>query len=182
MKFVEHRVADTRILRLIGKWLKAGVSEEGKWSETTAGTPQGAVISPLLANVYLHYVFDLWVEAWRRKAASGEMVFVRYADDLVVGFEQREDAERFLREFRKRLANFALELHPEKTRLIESVGSLRSIGYSAARESQRASRSWIHALLCDDIQRPFRCLPQDYTSADAGDASCHQGEAASADA
>src|ERR1700688_3583850 len=119
MKFVEHRVADKRILRLISKWLKAGVSEEGKWSETTAGTPQGAVISPLLANVYLHYVFDLWVEAWRRKAASGEMVFVRYADDLVVGFEQREDAERFLREFRKRLASFALELHPEKTRLIE---------------------------------------------------------------
>ena len=119
MKFVQHRVADTRILRLIGKWLKAGVSEEGKWSETTAGTPQGAVISPLLANVYLHYVFDLWVEAWRRKVASGEMVFVRYADDLVVGFEQREDAERFLKEFRKRLATFALELHPEKTRLIE---------------------------------------------------------------
>ena len=81
MKFVEHRVADTRILRLIRKWLKAGVSEEGKWSETTAGTPQGAVISPLLANVYLHYVFDLWVEAWRHKVASGEMVFVRYADD-----------------------------------------------------------------------------------------------------
>jgi RNA-directed DNA polymerase len=119
MKFVEHRVADTRILRLISKWLKAGVSEEGTWSETTAGTPQGAVISPLLANVYLHYVFDLWVEAWRRKTASGEMVVVRYADDLVVGFEQREDAERFLREFRKRLASFALELHPEKTRLIE---------------------------------------------------------------
>jgi RNA-directed DNA polymerase len=95
MKFVEHRVADKRILRLISKWLKAGVSEEGKWSETTAGTPQGAVISPLLANVYLHYVFDLWVEAWRRKVASGEMVFVRYADDLVVGFERREDAERF---------------------------------------------------------------------------------------
>jgi group II intron reverse transcriptase/maturase len=119
MKFVEHRVADTRILRLIRKWLKAGVTEEGKRSETTAGTPQGAVISPLLANVYLHYVFDLWVEAWRRKVASGEMVFVRYADDLVVGFERREDAERFLREFQERLANFALELHPEKTRLIE---------------------------------------------------------------
>src|SRR3984893_8238279 len=119
MKFVEHRVADRRILRLIGKWLKAGVSEEGKWSKTTPGTPQGAVISPLLANVYLHYVFDLWVEAWRRKVASGEMVFVRYADDLVVGFERREDAERFLSEFQQRLANFALELHPEKTRLIE---------------------------------------------------------------
>jgi RNA-directed DNA polymerase len=119
MKFVEHRVADKRILRLIRKWLKAGVSEEGRWRETTAGTPQGAVISPLLANVYLHYAFDLWVEAWRRKIASGDMIFVRYADDLVVGFEQREDAERFLREFQERLAGFALELHPEKTRLIE---------------------------------------------------------------
>jgi RNA-directed DNA polymerase len=119
MKFVQHRVADKRVLRLIGKWLKAGVSEEGTWSESKAGTPQGAVISPLLANVYLHYVFDLWVEAWRRKVASGEVVVVRYADDLVVGFEQRKDAERFLREFQERLAQFALQLHPEKTRLIE---------------------------------------------------------------
>src|ERR1700733_3966759 len=119
MKFMEHRVADPRILRLIRKWLKAGVSEEGEWSETTAGTPQGAVISPLLANVYLHYVFDLWVEVWRRKVASGEVVVVRYADDLVVGFQHRKDAERFLAEFKERLASFALELHPEKTRLIE---------------------------------------------------------------
>src|SRR3984893_17371673 len=119
MKFVEHRVADTRILRLIRKWLKAGVSEEGKWLETTAGTPQGAVVSPLLANVYLHYVFDLWVEVWRRKVASGELVVVRYADDLVVGFEHREDAERFLRQFQERFASFELEIHPEKTLLIE---------------------------------------------------------------
>jgi RNA-directed DNA polymerase len=119
MKFMAHRVADNRILRLIQKWLKAGVSEDGEWSETMAGTPQGAVISPLLANVYLHYVFDLWVEVWRRKVASGEVVVVRYADDLVVGFQHRNDAERFLKEFRERLASFALELHPEKTRLIE---------------------------------------------------------------
>ena len=119
MKFMEHRVADNRILRLIRKWLKAGVSEDGKWSETKAGTPQGAVISPLLANVYLHYVFDLWIEVWRKKVASGDVVVVRYADDLVVGFEHRENAEQFLREFRERLATFGLELHPEKTRLIE---------------------------------------------------------------
>jgi group II intron reverse transcriptase/maturase len=119
MKFMEHRVADNRVLRLIRKWLKAGVSEDGKWSETKAGTPQGAVISPLLANVYLHYVFDLWVEVWRRKMASGEVIVVRYADDLVVGFQHRQDAERFLREFGERLAEFGLELHPEKTRLIE---------------------------------------------------------------
>ena len=119
MKFVEHRVADPRILRLIQKWLKAGVSEDGQWSESKVGTPQGAVASPLLANVYLHYVFDLWIEAWRRKVATGDVIVVRYADDLVVGFENRIEAERFLEAFRERLAKFGLELHPEKTRLIE---------------------------------------------------------------
>src|SRR6266404_5281374 len=119
MKFIEHRVADRRMLRLIQKWLKAGVSEDGQWSETKVGTPQGAVVSPLLANVYLHYVFDLWVEAWRKKVANGDVIVVRYADDLVVGFQHRADAERFLEEFRERLAKFGLELHAEKTRLIE---------------------------------------------------------------
>jgi len=102
MKFIEHRVADRRMLRLIQKWLKAGVSEDGQWSETKVGTPQGAVVSPLLANVYLHYVFDLWVEAWRKKAARGDVIVVRYADDLVMGFQHRADAERFLAEFRDR--------------------------------------------------------------------------------
>ena len=119
IKFVEHRVADRRILRLIQKWLKAGVSEDGQWSESKVGTPQGAVVSPLTANVYLHYVFDLWIEAWRKKVAVGEVIVVRYADDLVVGFESRTEAERFLGEFRERLAKFGLELHAEKTRLIE---------------------------------------------------------------
>jgi RNA-directed DNA polymerase len=119
MKFIEHRVADRRILRLIQKWLRAGVSEDGQWSETTVGTPQGAVASPLLANVYLHYVFDLWVEVWRKKMAKGDVIVVRYADDLVLGFQHRTDAERFLREFRDRLAKFGLELHADKTRLIE---------------------------------------------------------------
>jgi RNA-directed DNA polymerase len=119
LKFLQHRVADHRILRLIQKWLKAGVSEDGQWSETKVGTPQGAVVSPLLANVYLHYVFDLWVEAWRKKVAQGDVLVVRYADDLVVGFESRAEAERFLEEFRERLAKFGLELHAEKTRLIE---------------------------------------------------------------
>jgi group II intron reverse transcriptase/maturase len=108
-----------RILRLIQKWLKAGVSEDGQWSESKVGTPQGAVVSPLLANVYLHYVFDQWIEAWRRKVATGDVIVVRYADDLVVGFENRMEAERFLEAFRERLAKFGLELHPEKTRLIE---------------------------------------------------------------
>ena len=119
MQFIEHRVADRRMLRLIQKWLKAGVSEDGQWSETKVGTPQGAVVSPLLANVYLHYVFDLWVEAWRKKVARGDVIAVRYADDLVVGFQHRADAERFLSEFRDRLVRFGLELHPDKTRLIE---------------------------------------------------------------
>src|SRR5438552_4332622 len=119
MKFVEHRVADRRILRLIQKWLKAGVSEDGQRSETKVGTPQGAVISPLLANVYLHYAFDLWVEVWRKKVAKGDVIVVRYADDLVLGFQHRAEAERFLREFRERLAKFGLELHTDKTRLIE---------------------------------------------------------------
>src|ERR1700685_2379420 len=119
IKFVQHRVADHRILRLIQKWLKAGVSEEGQWSETKVGTPQGAVISPLLANIYLHYVFDLWVEAWRKKVAKGDCIVVRYADDLVGGFENRAEAERFLEDFQERLAKFGLELHAEKTRLIE---------------------------------------------------------------
>src|SRR5881296_139409 len=118
LKFIEHRVADRRILRLIQKWLKAGVSEDGQWSETKVGTPQGSVASPLLANVYLHYVFDLWVEAWRQKT-KGEVIVVRYADDLVVGFEHRTEAEQFLEAFRERLAKFGLELHPDKTRLIQ---------------------------------------------------------------
>ncbi len=118
-KFIEHRVADRRILRLIRKWLKAGVSEDGQWLETKQGTPQGAVVSPLLANVYLHYVFDLWADAWRRKVATGDVIIVRYADDLVMGFQHRAEAVRFLEEFKERLGKFGLELHPEKTRLIE---------------------------------------------------------------
>ncbi len=119
VKFVEHRIADRRMIRLIQKWLKAGVSEEGEWRETKVGTPQGAVASPLLANIYLHYVFDLWVEAWRRKVARGEVIVVRYADDAVLGFERRAEAEAFLEQLRERMQKFGLELHPEKTRLIE---------------------------------------------------------------
>ncbi len=119
MKFVQHRVADPRILRLIQKWLKAGVMEDGRWSETEMGTPQGAVISPLLANIYLHYVFDLWVEVWRKKCAQGDVIVIRYADDSVLGFQHRAEADRFLEDLRKRLGKFGLELHPDKTRRIE---------------------------------------------------------------
>lgn len=119
MSFVEHRIGDRRVLRLIRKWLTAGVVENGARQPATRGTPQGAVISPLLANIYLHYAHDLWAEQWRRRHAHGAMIVVRYADDTVVGFEHRSDAERFLAALRIRLAEFALELHPEKTRLIE---------------------------------------------------------------
>jgi RNA-directed DNA polymerase len=128
-RFLEHRIADTRVLRLIGKWLAAGVVEDGAWTVCDEGVPQGASASPLLANVYLHYVFDLWAHQWRRRRARGEVIVLRWADDFVVGFEHRDDAERFWSELRDRLARFALELNEEKTRLIE-------FGRHAARDRQ----------------------------------------------
>lgn len=129
-KFIEHRIADTRVLRLIQKWLRAGVVEDGKWSETVEGSPQGASVSPLLANVYLHYVLDLWAQQWRRRNARGDVVIVRFADDFILGFERQDDAKRFLRDLRERLAKFSLGLHPDKTRLIE-------FGRFAARDRAR---------------------------------------------
>jgi group II intron reverse transcriptase/maturase len=119
IRFLEHRIGDRRIIRLIQKWLKAGILEDGVVSVSDRGTGQGSVISPLLANVYLHYCFDLWVERWRRRQATGDMIIVRYADDFIVGFQHESDARRFLDEMRERLGKFALSLHPEKTRLIE---------------------------------------------------------------
>src|ERR1700688_5040576 len=117
--FVEYRIGDKRIIRLIQKWLKVGVLEDGVVTASDRGTGQGSVISPLLANIYLHYVFDLWAERWRRREATGDMIIVRYADDLVVGFEHEADARRFLDEMRERLGKYSLSLHPEKTRMIE---------------------------------------------------------------
>jgi RNA-directed DNA polymerase len=119
VRFLEHRIGDRRIIRLIQKWLKAGVLEDGVVTVSDRGTGQGSVISPLLANIYLHYAFDLWVERWRQREATGDMIIVRYADDFIIGFEHENDAQRFLDEMRKRLGEFALSLHPEKTRLIE---------------------------------------------------------------
>jgi RNA-directed DNA polymerase len=119
VRFVEHRIGDMRIIRLIQKWLKAGVLEHGVVTVSEKGTGQGSVISPLLANVYLHYVFDLWAERWRRHEATGDMILVRYADDIVVGFEHEADARRFWDDMRKRFEEFSLSLNPDKTRLIE---------------------------------------------------------------
>jgi len=130
IRFVEHRVGDRRVIRLIRKWLKAGVMEDGEVTRPEVGTPQGGVASPLLANIYLHYVFDLWAERWRRHHAQGNVILVRYADDIVAGFEHQADAERFQAELRDRLAQFALTLHPDKTRLIQ-------FGRRAAAERQR---------------------------------------------
>jgi RNA-directed DNA polymerase len=118
VRFLEHRIGDRRIICLIQKWLKAGVLEQGERIDTLQGTPQGAVISPLLANIYLHYVYDLWVQSWRKRHASADMIVVRYADDTIVGFQYVSDANAFLNELRERLAKFGLSLHPEKTRLI----------------------------------------------------------------
>ena len=117
--FLEHRIGDQRIIRLVRKWLRAGILEDGVVSVSDKGTGQGSVISPLLANVYLHYVLDLWAERWRRHEATGDMIIVRYADDLVVGFEHEADANRFLDAMRARFEEFTLSLHPDKTRLIE---------------------------------------------------------------
>jgi RNA-directed DNA polymerase len=118
-EFLRHRIADERVLRLIDKWLAAGVVEDGTWTQCDQGSPQGASASPLLANVYLHYVLDLWADWWRRQPGRGEMIIVRWADDFIVGFEYEQDARGFLAELRERFARFGLELHPDKTRLIE---------------------------------------------------------------
>jgi RNA-directed DNA polymerase len=130
VRFLEHRIGDKRILRLIQKWLKVGVLEDGRIEVSERGTGQGAAISPLLANIYLHYVLDLWADRWRRREAKGNVVIVRYADDSVFGFEYEDDARRFLEAMRERLAQFALALHPDKTRLIE-------FGRHAAGERER---------------------------------------------
>src|SRR5512140_351876 len=134
VRFLEHRIGDTCILRLVKKWLRAGVLEDGIVTVEEKGTGQGSVISPLLANVYLHYVFDLWAERWRRREATGDMIMVRYADDTVVGFQHESDARRFRDAMRDRLREFSLSLHPEKTRLIE-------FGRFAAQNCKRRGRS-----------------------------------------
>ena len=131
VKFLEHRIADQRVLRLIQKWLRAGVIEDGRWTTSEEGSPQGATVSPLLANVYLHYVFDLWVQQWRTRHARGEVITVRYADDAVLGFQHQSDAERFRKDLERRLVTFGLALNTEKTRLV------RFGRYAAQQQTER---------------------------------------------
>jgi RNA-directed DNA polymerase len=155
--FLRHRIADERVLRLIAKWLAAGVIEDGEWTHSE-GSPQGASVSPLLANVYLHYVLDLWADWWRRHFAHGDVIIVRFADDFTAGFEHRDDAERFLDELRERLARFGLELHPGKTRLIEfgrratrdraarGLGkpeTFQFLGFTHICETAKSGRFWV---------------------------------------
>jgi RNA-directed DNA polymerase len=156
-KFLRHRIADERVLRLIGRWLAAGVIENGSWTQAQ-GSPQGASLSPLLANVYLHYVFDLWAEWWRKTQARGDVIIVRFADDFITGFEYRDDAEAFLAALRERFAKFSLELHPDKTRLIEfgrhaarsraargepKPETFQFLGFTHICRTSRSGRFWI---------------------------------------
>ena len=161
MKFLEHRIADRRMLRLLKKWLRAGVSEDGEWSPTKVGTPQGAVISPLFANVFLHYVLDLWINDWRKRQAKGEVIIVRYADDFVIGFREESDARRCLAALKERFAKFGLELHPEKTRLIEFGRYAEERRAETRRRPARDIRlSGFHAHLRQDPARRFHDPPQ----------------------
>ena len=183
LKFLEHRIADRRVLRLIQKWLAAGVIEDGEWSKTEAGTAQGASVSPLLSNVFLHYVFDLWADQWRRRNARGDVILVRFADDYVAGFEHREDAERFLADLRERFAEFGLELHPEKTRLIE-FGR-----FAAERRERRGLRKpetfdvpGFHAYLRDQQERRVQAEAGHEQEEDARQAQIGQDRDAPTDA
>src|SRR6476469_2318105 len=141
-RFLAHRIGDRRITRLLQKWLRAGILEDGVVSVSDRGTGQGSVISPLLANIYLHCALDLWAVRWRRRTATGDMIIVRYADDFIVGFQHESDAQRFLNEMRDRLREFALSLHPEKTLLIEFGRFAAERVSGAGSASRRPSTSW----------------------------------------
>ena len=141
IRFLEHRIADKRILRLVAKWLKVGIVEDGRVTRGARGAPQGAVVSPILANAYLHYVFDLWVHQWRQTKATGDVIVVRYADDTIVGFEHEHEARAFLQELQERMRTFDLALHPDKTRLIRLAARQPSNVRTWVRGSPRPSTS-----------------------------------------
>ena len=176
MRFLEHRIADRRLLHLIRKWLKAGILEDGRVTVPEEGTPQGSVISPLLANVYLHYVLDLWAYQWRRRHARGEIIVGRYADDIVFGFQYRDDDKRSRAALEARLKRFALSLHPDKTRLIE-------FGRSAAssREKRGLGKPETFTFLgfthiCAKTRNgKSQHTPENATQADEGQAQGYQG-------
>ena len=179
VRFLEHRIGDERVIRLVRKWLKAGVLEDGEWSVSETGTPQGAVVSPLLANVYLHYVFDLWAQQWRRREATGNVIVVRYADDIVVGFEHEADARRFWDAMRTRFEQFGLELHGEKTRLLE-FGRHAAAAAPAARAGQTGDLQLpgVHVHLRQVSARSLPAPAQDAARPHAGEAAGDQGAAA----
>jgi Reverse transcriptase (RNA-dependent DNA polymerase) len=160
VRFVEHRIAGKRIVRLIQKWLRAGILEDGAVTVSDRGTGQGSVISPLLANIYLHYVFDLWAERWRRHEATGDMIVVRYADDLVLGFQHECDARRFLDALRARAEEFALQLHPDKTRLIEFGRHAAADALAGPRTGQLAGAGYPGLLRLSCCARQLRGAQQ----------------------
>ena len=184
VRFLEHRIGDRRVIRLIVTWLNAGVMEGAEWKGDLRGTPQGAIVSPILANIYLHYVLDLWFhKKWRARTAEGNTIIVRYADDFVVGFQHKRDAERFLCDLKDRLASFSLELHPDKNppRRVRQVRRCGPPGTRrAASRNLRLSR--VHALLHDREKRKFRTGAEADREAGRSNPEAHQDRTASADA
>ena len=179
--FLEHRIGDRRVIRLIRKWLNAGVMDGGSWADTGMGTPQGAIVSPVLANVFLHYVLDLWFhKKWRPNVPDGEAIIVRYADDIVVGFQHKRDAERYLRDVRERLARFGLSLHQDKTRLVE-FGRFADLNRrQRGVASRRLSTFWPHALLHDDPERTLSAWSQTGRQTGQQDPGAHRRGASQA--
>lgn len=181
IRFTEHRIGDRRVIRLIRKWLTAGTSEEGQWRATEEGTPQGAVISPLLANIYLHYVFDLWAHQWRRRYATGNVVMVRYADDIVIGFDKRYDARRFRIAMQRRLREFGLTVHPEKTRLMEFRPlRCRKPCHQGKRQTRNVQLPRVHAHQRERSQRQVHADTKDPPGSDDGNSESHQRRSAKA--
>ena len=184
VRFLEQRIADKRVIRLIIKWLSAGVMEAGEWRDDLRGTPQGSVISPVLANVYLHYVLDLWFQKkWRKHEVTGDTIIVRYADDFVVGFQYRRDAERFLEAVKGRLGSFELEMHPEKSRLIEFGRYAREKPpEDRAGQTGDVRLPGLHALLCEDSEWALPAGAQPGFEANDAHPEANQGGSSQADA
>ena len=183
LRFVEHRIGDRRILVLIQKWLRAGVLEDGTWTESEEGTPQGGLISPVLANIYLHYVFDLWAHRWRRSNARGDVIIVRYADDFVVGFEHRAEAERFQEALKERMSKFDLRLQSDKTRLIE-FGRFAATNREKREEGKPETFNFlgIHPLVVERPEGKVLCASANGAKAHAGEAEGSQNGTEATDA